>query len=137
VEYAGSLGVDLSFQGFAGELERLPVMYGPPSGCLLLAQHSGEAIGCIGVRGCTGQDCEMKRLYVRNHVRGSGLGRALALRAIDAARMLGYRRVLLDTLLSMDRARELYRALNFREIEPYYDNPLAGTSFMALELSVG
>jgi ribosomal protein S18 acetylase RimI-like enzyme len=136
VEYAHSIGVDLSFQGFSAELEQLPMMYGPPSGCLLLARRSGEAVGCIGVRAYRARDCEMKRLYVRDGARGSGLGRALALHAIQAARTLGYRRMLLDTLESMDRARDLYRSLNFLEIEPYYETPLAGTRFMALLLTV-
>jgi putative acetyltransferase len=134
VEYADSLQIDLCFQGFAQELERLPQMYGAPDGCLLLARRGDEVAGCIGVRPHASGVCEMKRLYIRETLRGNGTGRALALRAIDAARALGYRQMLLDTLSTMQAARHLYQALGFRQIDPYYCNPIAGSSFMALDL---
>jgi ribosomal protein S18 acetylase RimI-like enzyme len=133
-EYARSLGIDLSFQGFEVELSSLQSMYSPPCGCLLLARRGADTLGCIGVRNLSGRSCEMKRLYVRDAARGSGLGRQLALRAINIARSLGYQRMCLDTLADMSAARGLYRALGFRDIEPYYQTPLAGTSFMALDL---
>ena len=133
-EYVASLGVDLSFQGFAAELQSIHTMYAPPAGVLLLASREAEPIGCIGVRARSASDCEMKRLYVRASGRGTGLGRTLALRAIDWARASGYRRMCLDTLASMSAARSLYRELGFQVIEPYYQTPLAGTTFMALAL---
>jgi putative acetyltransferase len=133
-EYARSLGIDLSFQGFALELSSLHSLYSPPSGCLLIARRAGEALGCIGVRSLSGRSCEMKRLYVRDAARSSGLGRKLVLNAISMAVSLGYRRMCLDTLADMSAARGLYRALGFRDIEPYYQTPLSGTTFMALDL---
>ncbi|KAI7200750.1 hypothetical protein D0869_00594 [Hortaea werneckii] len=146
--YALVLGIDLSFQDFASELASLPGKYALPTGCLLLARDTeGRGGGCVGLRPLPmtedggggdavagGSCCEMKRLYVDPSQRGSGLGRMLAERVIVEARRLGYQRMRLDTLPSMQSARTLYKALGFKEIESYYRTPIQGTIFMELEL---
>lgn len=135
-EYAGGIGIDLSYQGFEAELAALPGAYAPPRGVILLAEQNGAAAGCVAVRPLgDGGVCEMKRLHVRDTARGQGLGRALAKAAIAAARKLGYATMRLDTLSTMIAAQSLYRTLGFRLIAPYYATPVAGTVFMEKTLA--
>ena len=161
LEYSKGLGVDLCFQSFDQELAGLPGDYATPSGRLFLAYVSdgrelsasgfsaGQAAilggiglsasaaqlaGCGALRRLNNATCEMKRLYVRAAFRGLGVGRALAVALISAARDIGYSRLVLDTLPSMTEAQKLYRSLGFREIPPYRHNPVPGALFLELLL---
>ena len=134
VEYAESLRVDLSFQNFDDELSAFPQGYLPPTGALLVCYDEDALAGGIAMRRLDDDTCEMKRLYVRPGFRGRGIGRALAVAVIDAAREAGYLRMRLDTLPSMDDAQALYGVLGFTEIAPYYENPVPGTRYLELAL---
>ena len=137
-EYAASIDVDLCFQNFEAELAALPGEYAASAGQLLLAFVDGELAGCGALRPLADVDyanaCEMKRLYVRPRFRGVGLGRALAVALLDEARRAGYSHILLDTLDDMEAARELYTALGFEEIPPYYFNPIPGAHYLKADL---
>jgi putative acetyltransferase len=135
-EYAAGLNIDLCFQNFDQEVAGLPGNYAPPLGRLLLAIEGEQIAGCIALRRLSDSDCEMKRLYVRPEFRGQGLGKSFVITLLDAAREIGYERILLDTLPGkMDEAIVLYRSLGFREIAAYYHNPVKGALFMELLLS--
>jgi putative acetyltransferase len=133
--YAHSLGFSLCFQDFDRELSTLPGAYEPPSGRLLLAEHSGTAAGCVALRPLNDGICEMKRLYVCPQYRGKGIGNLLVEGIIAEARAIGYQRMRLDTVASsMQTAIALYRRIGFREIPPYCHNPMPEALYMELML---
>lgn len=137
IEYSEGLGISLCFQNFEQELAELPGRYAAPDGRLLLAVSNDKLAGCVGLRKIGDGVCEMKRLYVKPEFRGQGLGKALAVHLIAEARSVGYAAMRLDTLPSkMDEAIKLYRLLGFREIGPYYHNPVEGALFLELSLQV-
>jgi putative acetyltransferase len=125
LEYASGLGIDLSFQDFETEIADPLSTYET----VLLDED-----GCAALRRISADTCELKRLFVRESARGSGLGRRLAEAAIAEARGRGYRRLVLDTLPSMTAARALYASLGFREIAAYRFNPIHGTTYFELTL---
>jgi len=134
-EYADWLAVDLCSDNIEREVEELPGLYGPPEGCLLLARRDGKPVGCVALRRFDEDKCEMKRLFVRPAFMGLGIGRALASKIIDEARLLGYRKMRLDGVADrMTEAVSLYRSLGFHEIQPFGDHPEGCTLFMELDL---
>jgi carbonic anhydrase len=135
-EYASWLEINLCFQNFDKELASLPGDYALPRGRLFLAIEDDQLAGCVALRPLPDRACEMKRLYVRPTFRGRGLGRKLVATILEAAREIGYERMLLDTLPGkMAQALAMYRRLGFKEIAAYYENPVEGATFMELSLA--
>jgi putative acetyltransferase len=133
-EYVLSLGVDLSFQDFEKELETIDRQYHAPDGGLLLAFKDQQPAGCAGVRKSDEGIAELKRMYVRADYRGYNIGGGLLKLSLQLATELGYKKIRLDTLRDMTRARALYQSFGFYEIPPYRFNPLEGAIFMEKDL---
>ena len=134
-QYQAEVGIDLCFQNFTAELRDLPGSYAEPAGFLLAAESRQRLIGCLALKQFSGADAEMKRLYVEPAHRRFGVAMQLVLELIRRARELGYQRILLDTLPSMQSAQRLYASLGFKDIEPYTFNPTAGVRYLALDLA--
>jgi len=105
------------------EIATLPRPYEEPTGVLLLARdEGGQPAGCVGIREHSRTSCEIKRLFVREDARGSGLGRALVRAGIDQARAMGYTEMLLTTIPNtMDHALKMYRGMGFTETGAFRD----------------
>ena len=127
-EYWASLGVAGEFQNFDTEVADLPGAYVPPEGQMLFLRDTSDnaLVGSVALRPVAGVPdmCEMKRLYLRPAARGRGLGRHLAVAAMDEARHLGYRRMFLDTLPTLVEAQALYLSLGFRQVGTAGSDPV-------------
>ncbi len=138
LEYEQALGISLCFQNFEDELKNLPGDYTAPRGALLLAVVDGQPAGCCALRPASTNAypnaAEMKRLFVREVFRGKGIARKLVYEILRMARGQGYDFVVLDTLNTMKEAQALYILIGFRDIEPYYENPIKGARYMMLDL---
>ena len=112
-----------AFEGVEEELAALPGIYGPPDGRLLLATLDGEPAGTIALRRHDPATGEVKRLYVRPALRGRNVGEMLVMRAVAAAREIGYRRLVLDSHYTMTGAHHLYHQAGFRVVPAPGDFP--------------
>ncbi|SMY06786.1 GNAT family N-acetyltransferase [Flavimaricola marinus] len=105
--------------------------YLPPNGCLVLAQDAdGQIVGCGMMKKLDAETGELKRVFVGEAARGTGTGRALIQARIDAAREMGLKRLVADTLTPNVEMRSLYPKLGFTEVEEpietttYLDQPM-------------
>lgn len=134
-EYARSLNFSLCFQDFDQEMATFPAKYAAPEGALLLATVDGQPAGAVALWQQSPGICEMKRLYVRPDFRGHELGRKLAEAIVAEGKAMGYRAMRLDTLKdSMGTAHAMYLKMGFRDVEPYYENPMPNACYMELAL---
>jgi GNAT superfamily N-acetyltransferase len=135
-EYQAQLAPRYRARSLEAELSRLPGLYGPPKGKLLLATVLGQPVGCVGLRPFPLEGaCEMKHLYVRPTFRGGKIGQDLVKQVVREARALGYSRLRLDTHPpTMQAAVAMYRRFGFQEVVPGPIEAVEGLVYMELTL---
>jgi GNAT superfamily N-acetyltransferase len=101
----------------------------PPGGMLLVARERRAALGCAGLRLLSGDEGQVKRLFVVPSARGTGLGERLMHEVEAQARELGVRELRLDTRGDLVEARRLYARIGYEETAPFNDQPYADHSF--------
>ena len=101
---------------------------------LYIAFYDDKVAGCIALKKIDKENCEMKRLYVRNEFRGKHIGANLVNRIIDDARLIGYKHILLDTLPFLKSAIKMYKSIGFYEIDKYNNSPMDNAIYLKLDL---
>jgi len=87
-------------------------------GRIFMALKDGAAVGCAALLRMTDGGYEVAKMTVSEDLRGSGLGRKLMQRCIDAGSEMGATRLYLETNSSLGPALGLYRAMGFRDLPP-------------------
>lgn len=134
IEYTQSLGIDLTFQNVDAEFKAIAKKYYHPEGALILAYvtdaNSRQLAGCVAVRRFEQTTAELKRLYIKPTFRGHKIAKGLIKLALEQTKSLGYKKIYLDTLSTMQAAYSLYLQSGFYEIKAYYHNPLDNVIYM-------
>lgn len=102
------------------QLDRLFELYSTENSAYWIVEHQGKVMGGGGVAplACSAPDiCELQKMYFLPELRGFGLARDLALRAMDYARERGFKRCYLETTGNLTRAIKLYESLGFEHID--------------------
>ncbi len=90
-----------------------------------IAIMNEKVVGGCGLAAFT-QDsdiCELKKLFLLPETRGLGLGKQLANKCLEFAKLQNYQQCYLDTLTSMTSAINLYLKLGFKHLdEPLEDS---------------
>jgi GNAT superfamily N-acetyltransferase len=123
VDFPGIVEAYYAQDAYARLIDDLPHLHAPPDGDILVAEDSNGALfGCAMFLPLDlPKTCEIKRVFVDPHVRGTGAGRALMQAGMAGARAAGYQRMLLDTMVNLNEAITLYRGMGFAPCEPFYD----------------
>ena len=87
-------------------------------GRVFMALKEGEPVGCAALLKMDDGGYEVAKMTVSEDLRGSGLGRLLMQRCIDAGAEMGATRLYLETNSSLAPALGLYRAMGFRDLAP-------------------
>ncbi|MCO6004481.1 GNAT family N-acetyltransferase [Actinoallomurus purpureus] len=107
-------------KGLAGDGAELLT---PPTGQFVVGRHGGEAAACGGILMLDAGTAELTRVYLRPAFRGRK-GAGLLLEFLEEeARLLGARRMVLNTRLDLVEARSLYVRHGYAEIPAYCTGP--------------
>ena len=83
---------------------------------LFAATTDGEVVGTVALKKAGDGVFELAKMAVDEKKRGRGAGLALGLAALERARKMGARKVVLYTNSALEPAINLYRKLGFRDV---------------------
>ena len=87
-------------------------------GRVFMALKDGQPVGCVALMKMDDGGYELAKMTVSEDLRGSGLGRLLMQRCIDAGAEMGATRLYLETNSGLAPALGLYRAMGFCDLAP-------------------
>ena len=97
----------------------------PPSGLLLVATMGSEPVGCGALKFHGSEPTEIKRMWVAESARGTGLGRRLLAELETHAARSDSDIVHLETNESLTEAIALYRSSGYVEVSAFNDETYA------------
>ncbi|MBT1705518.1 GNAT family N-acetyltransferase [Chryseosolibacter indicus] len=102
-------------------------------GKILMAYYSDEVAGTVALKFVEPGIYEFTKMAVEEKFRGKKIGKALAMAAIEKAKSLGAKKIILYSNTLLVNAIELYRKLGFKEVA---DDGIYQRSDIKMELTL-
>lgn len=96
VEYSSLKGAEKCFVSFENELKKIEEIY--PEGQILIGYEDNQPIGCIAVKALDSENCELKRLFIKEEYRGKGYSKLLFEAILARAKELEFKNAVIHTL---------------------------------------
>ena len=96
VEYSSLKGAEQCFVSFENELKKIDEIY--PQGQILIGYEDNQPVGCIALKALDNENCELKRLYIKEQYREKGYSKLLFEAMLGRAKELGFKNAVIHTL---------------------------------------
>ena len=94
-------------------------LFKAPGSVYYVAEKNGIILGGCGIfptEALPEKTCELVKLYIDKAARGTGLGKALLLKAMDWAKANGYDQVYLESMPELSKAVSIYEKVGFEKL---------------------
>lgn len=95
----------------------------------VIEDGAGRLVGTVGLFRVDEKTCELRKMYFVPALRGRGFGRLMLERAVNHARTLGFKRIVLETASVLEEAIRLYTRFGFRPLRSDHLAPRADRAF--------
>jgi len=109
--------------GSERDLENFGSVYQLPGSVFFVMSDGSEILGTAGLVKISDDVVKLRKMYVDSRVRGKGYGLNLLRSAVSEAKLLGYKKIRLETIHLMHRAIRLYTTFGFSVIPGETDSP--------------
>lgn len=99
--------------------DQLFQLFETPGSVYYVAEKDNQILGGCGIFPTVGlpdKTCELVKLYLAPEARGTGLGKALMLKAMAWAKETGYEQVYLETMPELSNAVTMYEKLGYNRL---------------------
>ena len=99
--------------------DQLFQLFETPGSVYYVAEKDNQIVGGCGIFPTVGlpdKTCELVKLYLAPSSRGTGLGKALMLKAMAWAKEAGYEQVYLETMPELSNAVTMYEKLGYNRL---------------------
>ena len=105
---------------FDAATDSLSELFQTKNSFYFIAEENGQIIGGAGIYPTDGlphDTCELVKMYLSPSARGKGLGRKLITLCIEKAKVLGFKKMYLETMPELKQALAVYARFGFEYLK--------------------